>query len=204
MIPGNELILKCPYCQAKKTVMSLISGNSGETIKWSDGYIIMPMYPRNSEIQQCDKCGKYFWLNDQNKCGHTSSMSLTPSLLTLSQWYDVLDQIQNEKLLNKEIELLIRLHILWCYNHTNQPVYNRNEFEENANRLLVLLNRDGEENLIMSAEIYRELGYYNKCLDLLHTDSLNNWGKEVKRAAIGGKADVFILKNETQRYSIFI
>lgn len=204
MIPGNELILKCPYCQTRKTVMSLISGNSGGIIKWSDGYITMPMYPKNSEIQQCDKCGKYFLINEQVKCGYASSMSITPSLLKLAQWYGALEQFLKEKQSDREIELLIRLHILWCYNHTDQSEYNKNKFEENSNRLLALMNRNGEEYRIMSAEIYRELGYYNKCLDLLHTDGLNSWGYEIKKAAAKGIADVFILKNDTQQYCIFL
>ncbi len=67
MIPGNELILKCPYCQARKTIMSLISANSSGVIKWSDGYTVMPMYPQNSEIQQCSRCKKYFLINEQKQ-----------------------------------------------------------------------------------------------------------------------------------------
>lgn len=203
MIPGNELILKCPYCQTRKTVMSLISGNSCGVVKWSDGYTVMPMYPKNSEIQQCKKCKKYFMINEQNKVGYASSMSSEPSVLTLSQWCEALEQFQKEKLLKRETELIIRLHILWHYNHT-EIQYTRNEFEQNCNRLLMLMDRVGEEFLIMSAEICRELGHYNKCLDLLRTVDTNSWGHEIKEAAIQKITDVFILKNKNKGYCIFL
>ena len=203
MIPGNELILKCPYCQARKTVMSLISGNSSGAIKWSDGYTVMPMYPQNSEMQQCSRCQKYFLINEQNKVGYASSMSSEPSVLTLSQWYEALGQFQKEKQPNRETELIIRLHILWQYNHTKTQ-YTRSDFEQNCIRLLILMDRVGEGYLIMSAEIYRELGHYNKSLDLLRTIDTNSWGHEIKEAAIQKKANVFILKNVPKGYCIFL
>lgn len=203
MISGNELILKCSYCQARKTVMSLISGNSSGAIKWSDGYTVMPMYPQNSEIQQCSRCKKYFLINEQNKVGYASSMSSEPSVLTLSQWCEALGQFQKEKQLNRETELIIRLHILWQYNHTKTQ-YIKSDFEQNCKRLLILMDRVGEVYLIMSAEIYRELGHYNKSLDLLRTIDTNNWGHEIKEAAIQKKANAFILKNVTKGYCIFL
>lgn len=203
MIPGNELILKCPYCQARKTIMSLISANSSGVIKWSDGYTVMPMYPQNSEIQQCSRCKKYFLINEQSKVGYASTMSLEPSLLTFSQWQEALEQFQKEKQLNRETELIIRLHIWWHHNHTKVQ-YTRSDFEQNCNRLLALMDRVGEEYLIMSAEIYRELGYYNKSLDLLRTVDVNSWGHEIKEAAIQKITDVFILKNENKGYCIFL
>lgn len=204
MIPGNELILKCPYCLVNKSVMSLISGSSGGAIKWSDGYTIMPMYPQNSEIQQCDKCGKFFWMNERNMCGYASSMSLKPSLLDLSQWVSVLEQFRKERLLDGAVELSIRLHILWEYNHGQQNQYTKINFNENSNHLLTLMDRDGERYLTMSAEIYRELGLYDKCLDLLHSITLDCWGKEIEKAAAEGVSDVFILRNNCERYRIFI
>ena len=66
------------------------------------------------------------------------------------------------------------------------------------------MDRVGEEYLIMSAEIYREMGLYNKSLDLLRTVNVNSWGYEIKEAAIQKITDVFILKNENKGYCIFL
>ena len=68
----------------------------------------------------------------------------------------------------------------------------------------MLMDRIGEEYLIMSAEIYRELGYYNRCLDLLPTVNANSWGSEIKNAATNKVSDVFILKPKEEKYCIFI
>lgn len=131
-------------------------------------------------------------------------MSLKPSLLDLSQWISVLEQFRKERLLDGAVELSIRLHILWEYNHRQQIQYEKMNFDDNSNRLLMLMDRDGERNLIMSAEIYRELGLYNKCLALLHSITLDCWGKEIEKAATEGVSDVFILRNDCEGYRIFI
>lgn len=102
MIPENDLLLKCPYCKVEMTLMSLISGNSGGSVKWSDGFIVMPMYPQKSKVQQSGECKHYFGLNKQSICEYLDTMKELPFVLTLSQWYvgllyaEILDSWEDE------------------------------------------------------------------------------------------------------------
>ena len=64
MTPGPALRKECPYCKAVKELMSLRSGNTIGGVHWSDTKKEYPMLPRNSEVQKCLRCGKYYFLAD--------------------------------------------------------------------------------------------------------------------------------------------
>jgi ribosomal protein S27AE len=64
MIPGPALRKECPYCGEVKELSSLRSGNTLRASHWSDTKSIYPMLPKNSEVQKCPGCGKYYFLAD--------------------------------------------------------------------------------------------------------------------------------------------
>ena len=47
---GPSRILTCPYCERKKEVLSLLSGNTSGGIVWSDRYVNSPFYKVASDI----------------------------------------------------------------------------------------------------------------------------------------------------------
>ena len=64
MIPGPALRKECPYCKEVKELMSLRSGNTIGGEHWSDTKKVYPMLPKNSDVQKCLGCGKYYFLAD--------------------------------------------------------------------------------------------------------------------------------------------
>ena len=44
--------------------MSLVSGNTCGGMHWSDTKKVYPMLPKNSDVQKCPGCGKYYFLAD--------------------------------------------------------------------------------------------------------------------------------------------
>ena len=44
--------------------MSLRSGNTIGGEHWSDTKKVYPMLPKNSDVQKCPGCGKYYFLAD--------------------------------------------------------------------------------------------------------------------------------------------
>ena len=44
--------------------MSLRSGNTIGGVHWSDTKKVYPMLPKNSDVQKCPGCGKYYFLAD--------------------------------------------------------------------------------------------------------------------------------------------
>ena len=64
MIIGPSLRKECPYCGEVKELISLRSGNTFRATRWSDTMTIYPMLPKNSDVQKCPGCGKYYFLAD--------------------------------------------------------------------------------------------------------------------------------------------
>ena len=64
MIPGPALRKECPYCKEVKELISLRSGNTFRGTHWSDTKKVYPMLPKNSDVQKCPGCGKYYFLAD--------------------------------------------------------------------------------------------------------------------------------------------
>lgn len=64
MIIGPSLRKECPYCGEVKELISLRSGNTFRATRWSDTKTIYPMLPKNSDVQKCPVCGKYYFLAD--------------------------------------------------------------------------------------------------------------------------------------------
>jgi len=61
---GAPLRVECPYCKAVKELLKLVSGNTFRGTHWSDTKSVYPMLPKNSEVQKCPECGKYYFLED--------------------------------------------------------------------------------------------------------------------------------------------
>lgn len=62
---GPSRILTCPYCERKKEVLSLLSGNTSGGIVWSDQYVKYPFYKVASDIQKCPYCHKYYVIDEE-------------------------------------------------------------------------------------------------------------------------------------------
>ena len=87
MMPGPALRKECPYCKAVKELMSLRSGNTIGGVHWSDSKNEYPMLPRNSEVQKCLGCGKYYFLADAK----TLPAGEDPYRKLMEQLFDELD-----------------------------------------------------------------------------------------------------------------
>ena len=64
MMPGRAAIIPCPACSARVRVPTLLSGNSGGTVFWSDARLVQPMMPRPPWVVRCGTCAHVYWLDD--------------------------------------------------------------------------------------------------------------------------------------------
>jgi tetratricopeptide (TPR) repeat protein len=77
-----------------------------------------------------------------------------------------------EKGINKNREGYIRTKLMHFFNDENRdmeiPISEPSDFQiENYKRLLVIANKDDANDTMLRAEIYREMGEYEKSLELL-------------------------------------
>ncbi|MEQ1859688.1 MAG: hypothetical protein ABMA13_07120 [Chthoniobacteraceae bacterium] len=69
MIPDADIIIACPYCDARARVFQLLSSDTRGAITWTDGWMDAPMMPRTPRISRCEKCSKIFWVATATQLG---------------------------------------------------------------------------------------------------------------------------------------
>ena len=169
MLPGNPVLLKCPFCGEEKEILSLVSGNMFQGRQWSDLKSIYPMLPKASPIQKCPSCRKYYFTkNAEKRMG--KGFCLEKGDLAYPQLKEAAIQF-GPKLPKEEMEILNTL-LLWAYN----DLYNREgmEISEALSEDRVFIDSVLDELLgktavddIIRAEFLRERGRFADAIELL-------------------------------------
>lgn len=172
MLFGKPNILKCPLCGGLRRITGGEVFDCVSEVRWSDGY--MPDYqPSISPVLLCPVCKRYhFYEHSQitGKCrtyrsfghGYLSYKHLKESLAELAP--------------TGKKEEKLRKMILWAYNdlywdiadeekQTDDYLAERKYFVQNAKALIELCRDD----TLYCAELLREIGEFEECLNLLTT-----------------------------------
>lgn len=220
MIPGNPRILTCPKCGGRKNVLSLVSGNTLDAISWSDTKRDAPMLPTVSIVQKCPHCGHYFFTNKQPaKYSDRDDFTMELGTLNFEECKEAIAQFKDEPLEEMD-EFNIRLLALHAHNdkfHRKYPKYFESIgsrkysvkpedpseqdiafFRDNVQTMIGMLADDGG-NDIFKAELYREVGDFDKCISILNSFStpveyLECVKQQVLQHALEKKTTVFILE----------
>lgn len=80
MIPGPDIIYKCPKCENLIKNHSLLSGNTIGACHYSDGKMIAMMLPEYPYITKCEKCNTIFWLEEKYEVGTCNAWDTTDIL----------------------------------------------------------------------------------------------------------------------------
>jgi hypothetical protein len=190
MLLGPPDVLYCPFCRSSYQMQSIISGNTFGGIRFSDGQSFYPMLPVQPQITRCDTCDNFFWIKDLDINENIENFvgeSEPPFVRWLEQdeWMEAITKIIYR---DPEEETYLRLQLWWVLNNKfrnedrHSPVHE--EFPEelyfdNLNALLNLFEEDDEVNLILLAEIYRELSKFEKALDLLKEAEKHDYSSTV-------------------------
>ncbi len=190
MIPGSNYVYKCPNCGNLLTKGSLMSGNTFGAKIFSDGKRVAPMLPEFPNLTKCKKCDTIFWLSKLQEIGAYNKWGDNEN----SQWQkadnaefleieDYFNAIIKGIAENKDEELFIRQRIWWSYNdkiREGQEIFNNESDElrwiENIQKLKTLLDQSDINQRIMIAEINRNLGDFEACINIIQTidnDELN-------------------------------
>lgn len=195
MLPGPNIIYKCPHCGNLLKNGSLQSGNTFGAIVYSDGKRIAPMLPRFPDIVQCKKCDHYLWLSKLEEIGteewnqeENADWANAPlvDFLKRDAYFKVLESGIVE---SKADELLVRT-LLWHSYNDKLRVRKRDllfkdeqeelKWRENCVQLIALLDSSDINDCIMIAELYRNLGDFTRCMEIINAidnDELD-WLKE--------------------------
>jgi uncharacterized C2H2 Zn-finger protein len=179
MQPGPDLIYKCPKCGKLLKNRSLMSGNTFGANLFSDGKQVAPMLPEFPHLTKCSKCDTIFWLSDLKEIGECSPIGKTKhnawkdaeyvQFLDIPDLLRALKQFENDRCAGG-----IRRYIQVKFNDRvrygkGQLFSNENEkviYEENCKVLIEILGTSLNET-VSKAELHRNLGNFEQCMNLL-------------------------------------
>jgi len=165
---------------------------------YSDGKCEARMLPEFPEITKCKKCDTIFWISKAIEMGEYKSPFLEKIMgntyavpvdraefLTVYEYFKAL----NQKLAKtEEEELYIRRQIWWGFNdrvRKNEELFHSEADEilwmDNINQLINCLEDSGNHQKILIAELNRNLGNFQKSLDIIANieSSEHGWLKKV-------------------------
>lgn len=198
MILGPIIICQCPKCDNLISNESLSSGNTLGSNMYSDGKRTSPMLPVVPNLTKCSKCNTILWLSKAKEVGRQDYGENIKNdwtdvqmarFLSIKEYFTALETQIAE---TNEEELYIRKRIWWAFNDRIEkgriawgfydPEQDNKLFLdtettktlwlENANRLLDILDPTDVNQLILIAELSRNLGNFEKCLAII--DSIAN------------------------------
>jgi hypothetical protein len=205
MILGPTIIISCPHCGQFAKKRTLISGNTIGSQLWSDGKKISPMLPEFPSLVLCKKCDRFFWVkeaktveevNDHRELDTKYGDIDFVEFPSFRQYFKALETITAEK--------YIRLKIWWSYNdyfresHENEITLEMmNLNTKNLIALLKILDEADDNDLLMKAEIFRQLGWFDESRELLNRMSNNSL------AGVKQKILVEICRQNDQLFRLF-
>ena len=182
MLPAHSALLRCPHCSALKEVLQLMSGNTIGATLWSDAKQIAPMLPRVSYIQRCPTCGKYFFRTQDVMAGTSNNYGGGTGDLPLEYLKQALTQLQP----TGNDEHILRINILWAFNdrygnmeQSDIPIEEWAYHIDNVQHLIEM----GIDDLFR-AELYREIGDFEKAIQIFETLEVTNDKKDLHNQMI--------------------
>jgi hypothetical protein len=186
MIPGPDQIIACPKCKGLAKYMTLITGNTFGAVVWTDGKQVAPMMPGPPPVVKCRHCSEFYWLSDAKEVGEWDrhgdhAEEENPDWATVETVEEPGEDeyyLAIEKNLAKDPdqEKFLRVLAWWrrndAYRHSPRkraktPLRMSDPCRKNLKALAGLLGESNNNDLIMKAEVLRELGEFNSAKDIL-------------------------------------
>jgi hypothetical protein len=189
--PGPDYIYECPKCSNLLKKGSNNSGNTFGSTLYSDGKMIAPMLPEFPNLTKCKKCDTILWLSTMKevgtcdawdeKCKKEWKNADRAEFLDVTDLFRFLemDIVKNDK----EKEKIVRQRIWWTFNdrlRNNKEIFVQENdevlWEQNCRRLVELFDTTDVNQKIMTAELHRNLGGFESCMELINSlDSNFDW-----------------------------
>jgi len=172
-------IKQCPACETQFSCMQVGSCNTFGAKFYTDGYVDGSMYDEPTVVAPCRNCEQVLWLDD------------LPTLEVLQDPYRIVgadgnriseahrfqpedfESLLSERNWNNEVqETYVRIRAWWAASHKYRKLDDEDftlstEQRENLKQLLNLLSDDDPNDVIMRAEVLRQLGRFEECLATL-------------------------------------
>ncbi|MEA5111124.1 hypothetical protein SDC9_26643 [bioreactor metagenome] len=170
-----------------------MSGNTFGGIFWSDGSYFAPMLPDLPVFTRCTGCGEILniFKARHEEAGSWEEADGLPSVGHLSP-EDIREALESGRYQDAEEMIYLRRRLWWSMNdhpygdETPTATEVTGEYRDNAIALMSLLSGESNGDLITKAELYRNLGDYEMCLETLtkiNEPSLNTQKVQIEEAS---------------------
>ena len=186
MIPGPDQIIACPYCQGLEAHFTLVSGNTFGMRTWTDGRHIAPMLPALPPVARCHHCARCYWLADARRVGSYERWSTgtdvnpaweaAPSIEEPSE-KECYAALAGALASDRDQERQLRTLAWWRRNDAfrawdeDAPPQSAGDMDgacrQNMEALLSLVGKTKKPDLLMRAELLRELGNFDAVREAL-------------------------------------
>jgi len=173
-------VKRCPVCNCQFQADILASSNTFGATFYTDGFV--DGTAESTDLLLCPECNSFLWNEDVPTTAsfqHTASSLRSVRSLPIASSYDLDYEraLREEAWNNNEQEKYIRIRVWWLFNNAYRGCSTENftiphDQEVNIRYLLKLLDPNNPKESIMTAEIFRELGQFDDCLQAL--DQLPN------------------------------
>jgi hypothetical protein len=179
MLLGPGEIINCPSCKETFLKQDLISGNTFGGIYFSDGKNHFPMLPDLPQFACCETCHAFFWLKDvpYKELPRSYGSEEIPAgedipYIQQPSAEEFAEAITLKCYRNPEEEEYLRRHLWWELNNKFRggrkgEMADQTLFVENLKALIRLKQSAEPQDLLMLAEMHRELGLFDEALELL-------------------------------------
>lgn len=196
MVRGDDIIYKCPDCGTYFKQMNIFSGNNLGAEYYSDGKCIAPMNPDLPIFTKCKRCGAILRIKGLSDCTENVDSFVRKGILTEKDVRDGIPYCEHLDIedLYKALQLFpnserdIRVKIWWKYNDAARTqlqngltdlricsqYLDKKEYKENCYALLNLLDINDWQQRCMIRELYRNLGEFEKALEIGKDDTMCN------------------------------
>ena len=188
MTPGPTNILKCSGCAGLIAQHTIASGNTFGARFWTDGKREAPMLPDQPWLVKCPHCAALLWITELEEVGKVDWWGAGRDSFGDASTYDTptLDDylaLAGAGVADAEKERYVRLRAWWAGNDARRTGTFRAKLAGerpgdrevpatpaetgNLSALAGLLDGSDEGDLLMKAEVMRELGRFDEARALL-------------------------------------
>ncbi|NOZ73932.1 MAG: hypothetical protein GXO90_00925 [FCB group bacterium] len=157
MMIGLNEYFDCPTCGKTVSRIGLISGNTVGERLYSDGQLILPMFPEEPAITRCLRCSTLFWITEEIKSDNQEQRRADDiKFLTI---YEYLTALKNGTCKLAGQVLFIRKRIWWAFNDRIRKRktrwFSRKEIDKNTR-----LFRSAKEKEIWTENVHQLLAMF--------------------------------------------
>jgi hypothetical protein len=176
MTPGPTIIRKCSACSKPIAQHTIGSGNTFGATYWTDGKREAPMLPDQPSLVMCPRCHAPVWIYELDQLGEVEPCASSRCRFKDAIEYgtpsfdDYLAVLSGGRTIPEQ-ERYVRLRAWWAGNDPRRngtremPLSSREA--SNLTAFATLLDDSDLHDIVMKAEVMRELGRFDEARMLL-------------------------------------